>query len=207
MTEICCYQGARFGYQYDPTMSSGLWLASTIYKDIAIGGDSAFQWWLAASPDLGCNIAVQPNCWKHFNYLGRNDGLIYFDIHGVRDGNQRLFLTKRFWVMANFSRFIRPGSYNYSTLSDSRSVRSLAVRQGRTWTVVVINQRPSGDGPLTLQIAFPPGLVVGRALGAWQTSAKLNLSRVPLPQVSGSTIVTSLPSASVTTFQFQVRRN
>jgi O-glycosyl hydrolase len=205
MTEICCYQGAHFGYQYDPTISSGLWLASTIYKDIAIGGDSAFQWWLAASPDLGCNTDIQPNCWRHFNYLGRNDGLLYFDINGARNGNQALYLTKRFWVMANFSRFIRPGAVNYATLSDSRSVRALAVRRGHIWTVVVINQRPSGDGPLTLQLDFPPGYDVVRSLGAWRTSATLNLSEVSLPQLSGATVVTSLPSASVTTYQFQVR--
>jgi glycosyl hydrolase family 30 len=45
MTEVCCYDGkgplVGFGPQYDPTMVSGLWLADTIWQDLAVIGDGA----------------------------------------------------------------------------------------------------------------------------------------------------------------------
>ncbi|HVJ95878.1 MAG TPA: glycoside hydrolase [Acidimicrobiia bacterium] len=59
MTEVCCYKGsgegaAGMGAQYDPTMKQGFWLANQIHDDLTVAGDSAWYWWTALSPKLGC---------------------------------------------------------------------------------------------------------------------------------------------------------
>lgn len=202
-SEICCYDGARFGYQYDPTIVSGLWLADTIYDDIVYGGDSGFQWWTAVSPDTGCDTKTNPNCWKQVNYLGRNDGLVYYDLLGASNGDQSFFLTKRYFVMGNFSRYIRPGSKIHYAASDVAGIRALASIRGRTWSVVVINDQPTSAGSSTLQLQFPPGVKLEKALGAWATTSTESLRPVEAPQVSGDAAVGTVASSSVTTFVFK----
>ena len=60
MSEVCCYDGRGFGPSYDPTMVSGMWLAKTIYRDLTFARDSAFTWWTALSPALGCSRGRRP---------------------------------------------------------------------------------------------------------------------------------------------------
>ena len=84
MTEICCYKGSggiasSFGAQYDPTMTQGFWLADQIYDDLTIAGDSAWYWWTALSPVIGCDPKADPTCVTRVNAKGFNDGLLYYD--------------------------------------------------------------------------------------------------------------------------------
>ena len=67
MTEICCYKGSggvasSFGAKYDPTMTQGFWLADQIETDFTVAGDSAWYWWTALSPVLGCDPKADPKC-------------------------------------------------------------------------------------------------------------------------------------------------
>ncbi len=202
MTEICCYNGAHFGYQYDPTMVSGMWLARTIYSDITYGRDQAFDWWTAVSPNLGCDPKSSPRCWDQVNYLGRNDGLVYYNIAGAKNGDQNFYLTKRFYVFGNYSRFIRPGAKVFSVQSDSPSVFAIAARSQNTWTVVVGNESASAK-PLTLEIDFPERRMTLIPIETVVTDATANWQKGTLPDVKGERVVTSIPPNSVTTFVFQ----
>ncbi|MGC8480607.1 MAG: glycoside hydrolase [Acidimicrobiales bacterium] len=201
-SEICCYQGARFGYQYDPTMSSGLWLADLIYHTVTFGGDSAFQWWIAASPDVGCDVTTTPSCANQVNVLGRNDGLVYFDLNGGRNGDQRFFLTKRYWVFAGFSRYIRPGAIIHLARTDDASIHAITAYANHVWTVVVINEHTARSGPTTLQIQFPPHTMLRSVASSIVTSPTSNAAPSPKPQVNGSVVVGSIAPSSVTTYQF-----
>lgn len=203
MTEICCYNGAHFGYQYDPSMVSGLWLARTIYSDITFGRDSAFDWWTAVSPNLGCNPRAVPDCWNQVNYLGRNDGLAYYDINGASNGDQKFYLTKRYFVFGNFSKYIQPGAQVHTVLSDNSNIMALAAYRGKQWVVVVINQGNNYVMPTTLQMEFPTGTGSLTPTEAIQTSSSQDWSHVTVPQISGDTAVTSIPPHSVTTFLFR----
>ena len=202
MTEICCYNGAHFGYQYDPTMVSGMWLAHTIYSDITYGRDRAFDWWTAVSPNLGCDPKSIPGCWDQVNYLGRNDGLAYYDISGAKNGDQNFYLTKRYFVFGNYSRFIRPGAKIHFVQSDSSNVFAIASKTQNTWTVVVGNESSSST-PMTLEIDFPntryslvpTKTIVTDVASSWQEGN--------LPEVKGGTAIASIPPNSVTTFIFQ----
>lgn len=202
MTEICCYNGTRFGYQYDPTMVSGMWLAQTIYSDITFGRDRAFDWWTAVSPNLGCNPKSIPGCWDQVNYLGRNDGLAYYDISGAKNGDQNFYLTKRYFVFGNYSRFIRPGAKVHFVQSDSSNVFAVSSKTQNTWTVVVGNKSAS-SAPMTLEIDFPNSRYSLVPTKTIVTDVASSWREGNLPEVKGNTAIASIPPNSVTTFIFQ----
>ncbi|HEY5173865.1 MAG TPA: glycoside hydrolase [Acidimicrobiia bacterium] len=145
MTEICCYKGsggvaASFGAQYDPTITQGLWLADQIYDDFTIAGDSAWYWWTALSPVIGCDPKADPPCVTRVNNKGFNDGLLYYDEKFATDGITSVFATKRFYVLGQFSRYVRPGATRHDVSGAPKGVRVMAFQHGAGWTVVAWNE-------------------------------------------------------------------
>ena len=164
MTEICCYKGSggvatSFGAQYDPTMTQGFWLADQIYDDFTIAGDSAWYWWTALSPVLGCDPKADPQCPTRKNTKGWNDGLLYYDEHYATSGITQIFPTKRFSVLGQFSRYVRPGAVRHAVTGVPDGVRMLAFADGDHWTVVAWNERTNAQ---TLGIALPNGRALRR---------------------------------------------
>ncbi len=199
MTEICCYNGKGFGRGYDPTMTGAMWLADDIWRDLTQADDASFQWWLAFSSALGCDPTGQAGCPSQPNARGWNDGLVYYDPNFRLDGNQTLYLTKRFWVLGNFSRYVRPGAVRHDVSGVPAGLRVAAFATTSGWTVVAINDRVAGTAPVTLRLRFPAGSHP-HAVGAFQTSASRDLQAVRLPSMHGGTMRDSLPPESVTTF-------
>ncbi len=194
MTEICCYNGARFGYQYDPTMVSGMWLAKTIYNDLVYGGDSAFQWWTALSPNLGCEPASDAGCAQRPNILGRNDGLLYYDINYQQDGNTKLYTTRRYYVMGNYSRFIPPGAVLHRVSGLPPGMEAIATyKQGR-WSLVLIDDRSANAPTVRVAIGLPghPGPL--RLEASAVTSQRYSWAKVSDVAVSRRGVV-SFPTA------------
>jgi O-glycosyl hydrolase len=193
-TEICCYNGKGFGWQYDPTMNSGLWLADTIWSDLSVGGDSAFDWWVAASPNLGCDPMQVSGCQDQVNPAGRNDGLVYFDPYWQLDGNQAFYLTKRYWVMAAFSRYVRPGAVLHQVSGLPSSVHAVAFQRGDSWVVEVINDRRVGDADFHLHL--PSGS--DRGVNVLTTDSSRNLAPTAVSGLAADPLITA-PPASLTT--------
>ncbi len=202
-SEICCHTPNGFAYQYDPTMISGIWLADTIYNDLMVAGASAFDWWLALSPDLGCDPASDPTCFGDINALGRNDGLIYFDLNGGAIGDYHLYLTKRYWVLANFSRYLRPGAQLYQVATSDSRIKALAAREGDLEVVVAINRSPEGSPPIPFILEFPNGSPRMVPKYSVETSFTASLRPVANPTVTGSIVATLSQPFSVTTYVFQ----
>ena len=202
MTEICCYDGrgplVGFGQQYDPTMTSGLWLADTIYQDIAVIGDSQFDWWTALSSQLGCDPVAQRSCPAVLNGSGWNDGLLYYDPNYRSDGNHAVYQTKRYSVLGNFSRYVRPGAVRHRVSGVPAGLEVLAFEHHGDWAVVVVNNNGPGASPARLRVALPGG-GGARCTGAFRTSATEDLSPVA-GAGAGDTI--RVPSQSVTTYTF-----
>jgi O-glycosyl hydrolase len=195
-SEICCQvTGGGYGQQYDPTIAGGLVLANYIYDDLAYTGDSAFQWWTALSPELGCDPTASATCATSVNGSGWNDGLIYYDPNYASNGDQNLYLSKRFYVLGQYSRFVRPGAQRYAVTGGPPGVQTMAFWQDNTWTVVATNTNTSATA---LSLNTDSGTL--SAQGAYQTSATRNLASVAAPSVSGSTMSSTLPAQSVTTF-------
>ncbi len=171
-SEVCCFNGRTFGWQYDPTMDSGMWLANTIWGDLAVAHDSAFDWWVALSPNMGCPPTT-PGCATTMNYRGRNDGLVYFDrFHGT-DGNTRLYTTKRYWTLANFSRYVRPGAVLHDVAGLPPDVHAAAFQQRSNWVVVAIDNGVRGNIDLSFTL---PGGAQAHSVRALVTDARHNLA-------------------------------
>ena len=198
-SEICCQisGGGGYGAQYDPTIAGGLGLANYIYTDLSYADDSAFQWWTALSSALGCDPATSSTCATSVNEnsTGWNDGLIYYDPSYATDGNQNLYLTKRFYVLGQYSKYVRPGAVRYGVSGSPSGVQTMAFWNNGQWTVVATNTNTSAT---TLSLNLGSGTLT--SAGAAQTDASENMASISAPGISGSTISASLPAQSVTTY-------
>jgi O-glycosyl hydrolase len=196
-SEICCQisRGGGYGAQYDPTMAGALVLANYVYTDLSYADDAAFQWWTALSSELGCDPATSSTCATSVNSSGWNDGLIYYDPSYAADGDQTLYLTKRFYALGQFSKYVRPGAVRYGVSGSPSGVQTMAFWAGGKWTVVATN---TGTSATTLSLNLGSGTLT--AAGAYQTDATENMASVAAPAISGSTISASLPGQSVTTY-------
>jgi len=196
-TEICCFNGRGFGWQYDPTMVNGLWLADTIWADLVEARDSAFDWWVAASPNLGCDPMQVAGCQNQVNPGGRNDGLVYFDPYWNLDSNQTFYLTKRYWVMAAFSRFVRPGSVLHPVTGLPDGLRGVAFEAHTGWVVEIINGNPDRAYALHLHLPYQ----AGQAPHAYLTDATHDLAATAVRGTSLDPWMRS-PEQSLTTLVY-----
>jgi O-glycosyl hydrolase len=200
-TEICCFTGINGGYgaQYDPTITGALAMNNIIHKDLTIANDSAFHWWTALSKVMGCSPGSDPACATRINTSGYNDGLIYYDPNFASNGNQTLYLTKRFYAMAHYSRFVRPGSVRYDVTGAPSGVQIMATSQGGNWTLVVNNLTNSVQD---IDLGFT-ALNNVTATAAYRTSGSQNLASVAVPPVSAGRAALNLPAQSISTYVFR----
>jgi len=79
---------------------------------------TSWQYWIAVSK---------------YNF---RDGLIY-----TREYGEQIELTKRLWVLGNYSRYIQPGAVRLEVVTDNETVRTSAYRDpvSGSVTLVVIN--------------------------------------------------------------------
>jgi O-glycosyl hydrolase len=199
MTEVCCSAGAGYARGYNPGMSAGLWLADTIWRNLSAGRAASFSWWTALSPELGCSPTI-PACPATANTSGWNDGLLYYDPGFRSDGNQSIYFTRRYYVLGNFSRYIRPGAVHYRVTGVPSGLHVLAFLRN-TWRFVVINDGGTARA-VHLQLLPPGG---GHRYGrpsAYTTSATQDLAPAQAPptlDASTRTLTASVPARSVTT--------
>jgi O-glycosyl hydrolase len=195
-TEICCQvTGGGYGAQYDPTIAGGIQTANSIYNDFAYGDDSAFQFWTALSPVMGCDPATSSTCATSVNSSGYNDGLIYYNPNFASDGDQNLYISKRFYTVAQYSRFVRPGAVRYGLTGAPSGVQALAFWANNAWTIVATN---TNSAATSFSLNLGSGTITSQ--GAYRTSATENVASVSAPTISGSTITSTLAAKSVTTF-------
>jgi O-glycosyl hydrolase len=199
-TEICCWNSSTspaYGAQYDPTITGALTMASIMFRDFTVSGDSAFQWWTALSKVMGCAPASNSSCATTINGKGYNDGLIYYDPNYASNGNQNLYLTRRFYALGQYSKFVRPGSVRHPVTGAPNGVQVMATSLGGDWTLVVNNLNTSAQA---VSVRLPSSGAVASA--AYRTSAGENMAAVGLPTVSAGTASLQLPAQSITTYVF-----
>jgi O-glycosyl hydrolase len=203
MTEICCYKGSggvasSFGASYDPTMTQGFWLADQIYSDFTVAGDSAWYWWTALSSVIGCDPKSDPQCATRVNTKGFNDGLLYYDPAFATNGDTKIFTTKRFFVLGQFSRYVRPGSVRHDVSGAPAGVHVMAFQQGSAWTVVAWNE---GRAAATVGVALPGRASTLRTAVETSPTAQLSPARPPALTNSG-TWVASVPAQTIVSYVF-----
>ncbi|MFD4554055.1 glycoside hydrolase [Streptomyces sp. NPDC058469] len=192
-TEICCFGKGSTGWnqEYDPTIDNALLMSRIIYKDFATSHDSAFQWWVALASGYGTDPAAR-------NDVGWNDGLIYYDPDYATNGNQSLYFTKRYYALGQYSKFVTPGSVAHNVTGAPSGVEVSSYDRDGKWVVVVNNQNATDT---SLNLHFNNRTPV-RATQAVRTSATENWAKVAEPDVSGSTVSTTLAARSITTYVF-----
>ncbi|MFJ9632255.1 glycoside hydrolase [Streptomyces sp. NPDC101175] len=190
-TEICCFGKGSTGWnqEYDPTIDNALLMSRIVYKDFASAHDSAFQWWVALASGYGTDPATR-------NDVGWNDGLIYYDPDYATNGNQTLYFTKRYYALGQYSRFVRPGSVAHNVTGAPSGVEVTSYDRDGKWVVVVNNQNTTDT---SLNLHFNSNVPV-RADQAVRTSATESWAKVAKPDVSGSTLSTTLAARSITTY-------
>jgi len=208
LTEICCENSVngQYGAQYDPTIKSGLWLATFMYQALRYAHDSSFQWWVALSAAMGCDPSKHPSCATtiHTNQDTYNDGLVYYDPYFAKDHDYTLYPTKRFYVLGNYSRYVRPGDveHNVSGAPAGTHLIAFASPHGHHWSVVAINTTSSSTIPVNLEVPCSAGAL--RPDGAIRTSATDSLSPVAGATIGSEGLVhVVLPPESITTYGFR----
>jgi O-glycosyl hydrolase len=196
-SEICCFgSGGGWGQGYDPTIGGALAMSSIMYRDLAVAGDSAFHWWTAVSKVMGCSPGGNAACAASTNTSGWNDGLLYYDPQFASNGNQSIYFTKRYYVMGQYSRYVRPGAVRHAVTGTPGGVQILATSGGGNWTLVVTN---NNTGAANLNVHFN-ALENVTPTGSFRTSATESLATVANPSVANGTASMSVPGRSVTTY-------
>lgn len=175
ITEYCEMEGGR----YD-TIESGLLLGNVISRDMTMLSAVDWNWWLAVSP---CDY---------------NDGLVYWDDYG--DGNQKLSVLKRYYVMGQFSRYIDKGDVRVNaTCSDLTGWAGLdysAYKKADGTVVVVVINNSKSDKNVTIGGLSDYGKVTtvrttSAAQSGWDETAGEWTGRVSLPAQSITTYILS----------------
>lgn len=190
-TEICCFGNGGTGWaqEYDPTIDGGLNLSRIIYKDFATAHDSAFQWWVALSEQIGSDPLAK-------NSEGWNDGLIYYDPNYAANGNQTLYFTKRYYALGQYSKFVRPGAVAHNVTGVPDGVEVSTYDDHGKW-VAVVNNHNTTDTAVKLHFNSKAPV---RASKAVRTSATESWANVAKPSVKGGTASATLPARSITTY-------
>ncbi|GAA4908249.1 glycoside hydrolase [Streptomyces coeruleoprunus] len=195
-TEICCFGkgGTGWNKEYDPTIDNALLMSRIIYKDFATAHDSAFHWWTALSNKTGVDPATGA---AEKNDLGWNDGLIYYDENYATTGNQKLYMTKRYYALGQYSKFVKPGAVAHNVTGAPAGVEVTAYDHNGRWVVVVNNHNTTAT-ELALHFNSKAGAL--KPQRAVRTSATENWAPAAAPVVHGSTVSSTLPARSITTY-------
>ena len=151
-------------------ITDGLVVAHWIYDGIVVGGASAWHWWWTQS--------LNPD----------NEGLL------LQDGT----ITKRFYTMGNYSKFIRPG-YQRMTIAGTipSGIEITAYSNSSDGTVVIVADNP---GTTAVSVSLFISGVAPCSMTPWVTSSSANLASGAAISVSQSRFSASLGAQTVTTF-------
>jgi O-glycosyl hydrolase len=196
MSEVCCLFNDRYSIGFHPGMESGIWLARTIWSNLTEAGASSFSWWVALSPELGCD-ARTPTCGTLVNSQGWDDGLVYYDGNYSTDHNLRLVLTKRYWAYAQFSRWITPGMRPHA-VSGSTGGAEVLVFEGNGRTVVVAISPEGAKASTRVSLELP--WLSSATATVYRTSPTQNAAVAASVSVAGGVLPMTMPVQSVTTY-------
>jgi glucuronoarabinoxylan endo-1,4-beta-xylanase len=154
------------------TITNGLTVASEIYQALTVASMNAWHYWWIYPTGVGNGALWDQgsNAW-----------------------------AKRLWVMGNFSRFARPGSFRIDVAGSKPpsgvSVIAFQNPADLTLAIVAINTGGATTVPLFVKGSSWPAQVV-----PWVTSASDNLTAETAIALTGGNFSASLAAQSVTTF-------
>jgi hypothetical protein len=145
---------------------------------------------------------MHPSTWSVWQAVnGPNDGgntadlwgLVYTDISS--SGTGVLTFPKRYYVMGNYSKFVRPG---YEVIGNS-DPNTFTAYNPATQTLVLVATNP-GTSDEQVSYDLSGFATTGSSATPYQTDATENLAQLPGAAVSGGQLAATLPAQSVTTY-------
>ncbi|XEC93707.1 glycoside hydrolase [Paenibacillus tarimensis] len=184
VTEYCIL--GSYGPGRDLGIDPALHVARTIHFDLTKANAQGWQWWTAVSKE---------------DY---KDGLIYTDFQ--REGDeQTILLSKIFWALGNYSKFIRPGAERIALTGLDEQARSGLMGSAylhageQTVTAVFVNDSHEDK---RIKLSFN-GLDMEHnaiIMKSYVTSADRDLTQEEdVPVQAGGTFETIIPARSVMT--------
>ncbi|WP_371494254.1 RICIN domain-containing protein [Kitasatospora sp. NBC_00374] len=175
------------GGQSFTAMSPALDLARRINGDIRELEPRAWVMWQAVE-DYENMTADHENA---------NWGLIQVDLTPADPATEPIRRNKKYWAMANYSRFVRPGARVIATNADS----TLAALRPNGGAVVVHTNSTGAAEELTLDLGGFTGVNTAVPVQRYTTDAARNLQRdADLGTSAAKTLTTTVGPDSVTTF-------
>ncbi|MEV7399627.1 glycoside hydrolase [Streptomyces sp. NPDC091267] len=166
-------------------MSPALDLAGRINDDIRELEPRAWVLWQAVEDYENMTPAHENSNW----------GLIQTDFTPADAATEPLRKNKKYWAMANYSRFVRPGARVINT-DDAHTLAAL--RPGGQGSVVVHTNTTDADQEITLDLAGFRSVGSG-PVERYTTDATKNLWRESDVATSGRTLRVTVGAGSVTT--------
>ncbi len=160
--------------EYGDNDASGLTLSRTILQDIR---------------------GLHPSAWVYWQFVDAAPGWGFLRNPLDSASHTRYTVNKKFWVMAQYSRFIRPGA-RFIAVADPHTVAAWNA-QSRTLTLVTTN---SGDAPSTVCYDLRKFTHLGAFAQARQTSPNADLAPLRSVSLIDKQLTVTLPSRSVTTW-------
>ena len=159
---------------FDASINNGIAMAQQIDEALTTANAAAWHWW-----------------WG-FGKEGDNEGLI-----GVDTNFYTLTIPKRFYVLGNFSKFIRPGYIRVGTSGGIANVQFEAYVNPANNNPVIVAINTNGS-PQTLTTSLTGGAKAASMI-PYITDASRNIAQQASVPVSGGGFSYSLPASSVTT--------
>jgi len=167
--------GVRYWPEEGPStdISNGVAVAGWIHSALTVGEASAWLWWWYKARDQDDNegLALNKNATGAFN--------------------------KRYYVLGNYSKFVRPGYIAVEVGGNSNSNVLLSAFKGTDTTVIVAVNK--GSAAATVPIGFSGGTAPASCTPN-VTSATENLKAGAAVTITNGTLTAMLPSMTVTSF-------
>lgn len=170
-------------------MGAGLWLADRITLDLNELNSSAWILWQVIDNHIS-SVGMNGN--KDKGMVNTQGG--YWGLAVADHDNNRIILTKKYYSMGQFSRYIRPGMTMLKC--SNNCVAAFDKKNGRL-VIVATN-----DGSYDKQLVFDLSgfSAVGSSASAVRTSNSENWKDIGSLPLSGSSLSATLAKQSVTTF-------
>ncbi len=164
--------------EYGDSDGTGLTMARRIHDDITGMGARAWVYWQVVDNASG---------W----------GFLYNPLTTNSEGSftTNYTINEKFYVMGQFSEFIRPGC-NIISVNDSNT---LAAYNPSNSTLVLVTVNTSGSG-FNVTYDLSAFASVSSQVAVYQTSASENLEALPALSVANQQFTSAIPAESVTTF-------
>ena len=140
---------------------------------------------------------LRPSAWVTWQVVDSSVGWGFFRNPQDAETDPAYTINKKYYVMAQYSRFLRPG-YRIIALSDPNSV---AAWDAKTGTVVVVT-RNGGDTDTPVSYDLSRFTKLDTSVTIYRTSPTEDLVKLPPTSLTGTRLATTLSAKSVTTFVF-----